>query len=104
MSLIIPLVATPAQSISVQLAGQNCQITVRQFSTGLFLDLYLNTTLLIGGVLCENLNRIVRNTYFGFIGDLCFLDTQGAQDPDYTGLGGRYLLAYLTPTDLGGQG
>jgi hypothetical protein len=36
----------------------------------------------------------------GFIGDLIFIDTQGTSDPNYTGLGSRFLLAYLSPTDL----
>ncbi|MCP1257899.1 phage baseplate plug family protein [Acetobacter lambici] len=27
-------------------------------------------------------------------GDLAFADTQGTQDPDYTGLGSRFVLVY----------
>lgn len=95
MTLIVPLAAVPAQRVTVTLASQPCTIVVKQKSTGMFLDLYVGDALIIGGVICENLNRIVRSTYLGFIGDLAFFDTQGAVDPEYTGLGARWRLAYL---------
>jgi hypothetical protein len=40
----------------------------------------------------------VRDEYLGFIGDLAFFDTQGMTDPDWTGLGSRYILGYFFPT------
>ena len=46
-----------------------------------FIDVYLNDTLLIGGVLLRNRNRVIRNSYFGFSGDLAVVDTQGNSDP-----------------------
>ena len=102
---IIPLQPTPSQVVTVSLANQACQIAVYQLSTGLFVDLSVNNALIIGGVLCENLNRIVRSLYLGFIGDLCFIDNQGDADPVYTGLGSRFSLAYLEASDLpAGQG
>lgn len=99
---LIPLQAIPAQSISVQLNDQSCLIDVYQTAYGLFCDLYLNNVLVVGGVICQNLNRIVRDTYLGFIGDLCFIDQQGTDDPDYTGLDGRFAFVYLAPIDLVG--
>jgi len=36
----------------------------------------------------------------GFLGDLFFFDTQGSNDPTYTGLADRYLLAFLTQAEL----
>jgi hypothetical protein len=98
--LAIPLQAVPAQQVTVSLANQPCQIKVYQKTFGLFLDLSVNNSLIVGGVLCQNLNRIVRSLYLGFIGDLGFVDTQGSNDPDYTGLGARYLLVYLEVSDL----
>ena len=56
--------------------------------------------LIIGGVICENLNRIVRSLYLGFAGDLAFIDNQGSTDPVYTGLGTRYSLAYIEADEL----
>jgi hypothetical protein len=101
----IPLQPVPNQTLMVQLAGQTCQINVYQKFYGLFCDLYVANTLIIAGVLCENLNRIVRSLYLGFVGDLGFYDTQGTSDPDYAGLGSRFLLIYLEASDLPpGQG
>ena len=66
------------------------------------------TLLLIGagvvvitGGICWNLNLIVRDTYLGVVGDFVWFDTTGnGADPVYTGIGARFILLYLTPTDL----
>lgn len=97
---LIPLQATANQTVSVQLSGQSCTLNVYQKSTGLFMDVLVNDVLIIGGVLCENLNRIVRSTYLGFIGDFAFVDTQGTLDPYYEGIGSRYYLIYLNASEL----
>ncbi len=104
MSLVIPLQATPSQIAQVTLDGQSCQIEVYQKRSGVYLNLYVNNTLIIGGVICENINRIVRSAYLGFSGDLCFLDNAGTDDPVYTGLGSRWTLMYLTSDELLGLG
>lgn len=106
---IIPLQAVPAQSVNVTLAGQACLLTVRQFDTGLYMDVASNGSTVLSGVYCLNAVRIIRDLYFGFIGDFAFFDTEpdpvtGPAAPDYTGLGSRFLLIYLTPEDLGGHG
>ena len=92
----IPLQAVPSQIVAVYLGTQACTLIVQQKSTGLFLSLYVSNTLVIGGVLCLNATKIVRSAYLGFTGDLAFYDTAGSDDPDYTGLGGRYMLAYVS--------
>jgi hypothetical protein len=94
---IIPLQAVPNQTVNVSLGKQACSLHVYQKAFGLFMDVYANGSLIIGGVICENANRIVRDAYLGFVGDLAFWDLQGASDPDYTGLGGRFLLFYNGP-------
>ena len=98
--VIIPLQAVPSQAVSVTLGTQISQINVYQKLPGLFIDLYVDNVLVIGGVICQNLNRIVRSAYLGFSGDLAFIDNQGDTDPVLTGLGTRYSLAYLSPADL----
>jgi hypothetical protein len=98
--LIVPLIPTPAQKLSIVLAGQACDIAVYQKSTGLYLDLAVNAAPMLYGVLCLNGVQLVIDAYHGFIGDLAFYDTQGLSDPFYTGLGDRYILAYLEVTDL----
>jgi len=100
--LIIPLQALPSQTLSVAVGPQDCSIAVYQKSTGLFLDLSAGGTPRVQGVLCHDRVLLVRQAYLGFIGDLCFIDTQGKTDPVYAGLGSRYLLAYLSPSDVAG--
>jgi hypothetical protein len=102
--LVIPLNAAPSQTLTVPLSGQPVQLNITQRSTGLFMDVILNGTMILSQVACLNANLIVRNTYFGFVGDFAFYDTQGLTDPVYAGLGSRYILVYFTPADLGGLG
>lgn len=68
------------------------------------MDVYVNNQPIILGVLCENLNRIVRSVYLGFVGDFVFDDTQGFTDPVFSGLGARYQLLYLETQDLASYG
>ena len=93
---IIPVSDTPNQTFNVMLAGQACMIDLYQTNGyGLYCDLYVNNVPIIGGVVCENLNRIVRDAYLGFIGDLYWNDTAGKDDPSYPGLGTRFQFCYL---------
>ena len=101
---IVPIQALPNQILSVSLAGQACQLQIVQKSTGLFMNVSVNNAQIIGGVICQDRNRIVRDAYLGFIGDFAFLDTQGKDDPFYTGLGARWLLAYFSVDDLTAAG
>jgi hypothetical protein len=98
--IIVPLQPVPNQTTQIVLANQNCQINVYQTPAGLFMDLLVNDALIIGGVICQNLNRIVRSLYLGFSGDFVFADSQGADDPNYSGLGSRFQLVYLTAAEL----
>ena len=96
---IIPVIDTPAQVVKIILAGQPCTINLYQKSTGLYCDLYVGTALIIGGVVCQNMNRIVINAYLGFVGDLFWQDTQGTDDPTSPGLGARFIFWYLESSD-----
>lgn len=98
--LVVPLQPTPSQVVTVSLAGQACRISVYQRRTGLYVDLYVSDAPIITGVLAQNANRIVRDAYRGFMGDLAFFDTLGEQDPTSDGLGGRFTLTYLEASDL----
>lgn len=105
---IVPLLATPSQQIKTVLNNQVVQLDIYQLRYGLFVDVIVNGVLEIGAVLCENLNRIIRDAYLneetGFAGDFVFQDTQGSDDPVFTGLGSRFLLLYLTADELAAQG
>ena len=103
--LIVPLQSVPNQTLDTTLGTQLCQLDVYQTGFGLFMNVYVSDVLILAGVLCENLNLVVRSLYLGFSGDFVFFDTQGTDDPFYTGLGTRFLLAWLAPSDLpAGQG
>jgi len=98
--LFIPLAPIPSQTLDVQLAGQDSRINVYEKSTGIYLDLWVADALIIAGVLCLDRNRLVRDAYLGFAGDLAFTDTAGTSDPETAGLGSRYMLTYLEPADI----
>jgi hypothetical protein len=98
--LLIPLVAKPSQSLTIILGGQTTQLNLSQRAQGLFVDVLVNNEVVILGVVCQNQNRIVRYPYLNFIGDLVFFDTQGTDDPYYTGLGSRWLMAYISREEL----
>ena len=96
----IPLQAVPAQVVSVILAGQNCQIHVFQKSTGLFVDLTVNNNRVLSTRIARNAVPMVRHKYFGMLGDLMFMDMQGADDPYYSGLDSRFKLVYIEAYEL----
>lgn len=91
---IVPLVAQPSQTLTTQLGGQACAISVYQKSTGLFLDLAVNGVPVVTAKLCLNGVGLVGYAYLGFSGQLGFVDTEGSNDPTYDGLGTRYILVY----------
>ena len=93
--VVIPLVATPSQTLSVLLGGQNCNIRLYEKSTGVFFDLDVDSTPVASGVICRDRLMLVRRAYLGFVGDLVFCDTQGTDDPDSTGFGARFQLVYI---------
>lgn len=91
---IVPLRPVAAQQETVVLANQNCRLQFVQYATGLYADIYVNDVLLVGGVVCEDRNPLVRGAYLGFVGNLTFYDLQGREDPSYSELGSRFVLAY----------
>ena len=99
---IIPVTDTYAQTFSVTLGGQDCTLNLYQRPAGLFIDVSVAGTLVIGGVICRNTTRVVRDAYLGFIGDLLWLDNQGQTDPASPGLGTRYSLVYLEASEVPG--
>jgi len=109
MANLIPMQPIPAQNILTTLDdGQLVLLKIYTRRYGMFIDISVNGVLEIGAVICENLNRIIRNQYLNdavsFGGDFVFNDTQGTSDPVYTGLGTRYQLIYLTAAELAAIG
>jgi len=91
---VVPLLPTPSQELAIPLGGQACQLRVYAKAFGVYVDVFVNDALVIGGVVSRNLTRVVRSRYLGFVGDLYFVDTAGEDDPTVAGLGSRFVLVY----------
>ncbi len=89
------------QKFNVILNGQQCTIRLMQRSTGMYIDLYKDSIPLLSGVKCLNGNKIVRYKYLGFSGELFFTDLSGTEDPEWSGLGERWRLWYITDEEKG---
>lgn len=96
--------AVPNQQLQVQLGTQAVTLNIYQTAFALHMDVLVGAVAIVSGVICENLNRIIRDAYLGFSGDFVWFDTQGTTDPVYTGIGTRYQLVYLSPSDLAAVG
>ena len=92
--MIIPINPYANQDLTVMLNGQKCQITIKQKSTGVFIDVTVNNVLMIRGQICIDRVPLLFSDYRGFFGTLQFEDTQGKSDPNYTGVGVRWTLNY----------
>lgn len=90
----VPISAVPAQMFKITLAAQTLQIALRQRATGLYADIWCAGTRVLSGVLCQDRTWLARNVATGLPGDLAFMDTQGTQNPQSTGLGTRYVLLW----------
>ena len=96
----VPLQPVPSQTLQTVLNGQQCALSVYVKSQCMFLDLALSGAPIIYAVQCKNLVSLVPTSYLGFSGWLLFLDTQGNDDPQYSGLGDRWMLLYLDAEDI----
>lgn len=100
--VVVPCTDAPSQTVNITLNNQACLINIYAKSINMpfwqpgmivtdpptyqnvnpvFVDLYVNDALIIGGVIARNNKQIVRNSYLGFIGDIAFTDLQGSSDP-----------------------
>lgn len=94
--LAIPVAATPSQTLSVLLAGQDVRLNIYQKTTGLYVDVILAGETLVSAAIARDRVPIIRHGYLGFIGDIFFKDLLGASDPSYSGLGTQFVLGYQT--------
>lgn len=111
---IVPITDEPNQTQQIVLGGQNCAIELNSLNGSDPTDPLLSTeytwlafTLVSNGIpittaaSCLNLKRLLINRqYLGFVGDFMFVDTQGVLDPEWEGLGTRWVLLYLEASDL----
>ncbi len=99
---VVPLQPVPNQTLQCQLNGQACTINVQQYAYSTVFSLQVSDTDIVDNVPCLNKVVLVRFAYLGFIGDFIFVDTQGSENPVYTGFGanGRFQFVYLTPDEV----
>jgi hypothetical protein len=95
----VTLQPIPAQSVKVVLDGQNCTVTLRQKLQGLFVDIDVDNTRVVSGVIARDAVPLACREYAGMLGNLLFIDTQGSDDPSAAGLGSRFQLVYLTAAE-----
>lgn len=96
----IPLQASPIQTLAVTLARQSAQLALRQNGGSLYLDLILNGVSIVRTRICRDRQRLLLDAkYRGFVGDFAFVDTRGELDPQYYGLGTRFVLYYLEASE-----
>jgi hypothetical protein len=99
--LVIPIQAVPSQQVLCVLGGQNCQIAIYQKGNSVFVDLNSNGTDMCVACLAHNAVPLDScNSYDGFQGNLYFIDSQGLDDPEFTGFNTRWFLVYLTAAEV----
>lgn len=92
---VIPLEPIPSQTLNMVLAGQNCQLAVSTLATGMYFTLTADGRSICINTICRNIARLLLDRgYLGFVGDFAFVDQQGDADPQFAGLGSRWLLLY----------
>lgn len=98
----IPVSALANQSFQLILGDQDCsfRLYTRPERAGgslrLYMDLYVNEQPVFYGALCKDGVLLPLADYMAFEGGLLFTDLEGDADPEYTGLGTRWSLLYLT--------
>lgn len=92
--LQIPVQAIASQIIAVSINSQNCSITLRELNGRQYFSLSLNGASICDNVLMQSHSSIINAAYMGFIGEFLVLDLSGADAPNYTGWGSRWILVY----------
>lgn len=91
----IPLQPVKSQTLTVDLQNQPVRLNIYQKDTGLYCDILINDVAILTGVIARESNKLVRDAYLDFVGDLAFYDLEGVEDPRYAGLGSRWVLVYV---------
>lgn len=98
--ILVPLSAVASQTLAITLNGQACKISLRANGGSLYFSLVVSSTTILTSKICRNKQRLLLGLeYRGFSGDFAFVDTQGDEQPWYTGLNDRWLLYYLNPDE-----
>lgn len=99
----VPLIATPNQELAVELEEQDCTIQVRQLGNYTYLTLWVDSELIIENAICMPGVAVLQGYIQGFKGNFVLVDSSdpnNQQLSDYTELGSRFLLLYLTEEEV----
>ena len=97
---LIPLKPVSNQMATTVLGGQIIRVAVRQLSTGVYLTAWKDDVIVQSSILCVDRVNMMTNNYDSFVGGFVFIDSQGLESPDYTGIGTRWNLFYLESSEL----
>jgi len=95
----IPIQAVANQIVKVVLDGQNCQILIAQRNEDIFVDVNVNGVDLVCNAIARDSVPLVCREYAGFSGQLMFIDSSAADDPQFSGFGSRWFLVYLSESE-----
>lgn len=98
--LKIPLQSTPAQSLKVKLAAQNCEIRIYYRFGSTYLDLTVGGVVVCTGAICRDRQNVIQIAQNAFQGSLFFMDMLGTSDPLYSGFGERWRLFFKAASEL----
>lgn len=97
--MVVPLQPIPSQVLRTVLNKQNLKISIYDKGGNLFVDVNSGGVQIITSVMVRNADPIVCINYSGFVGNMIFLDIDGFNHPEYSGLGSRYRLIYIPPPE-----
>ena len=90
----IPLSAVPYQTVSAVVNGQNYRITVRQNGAFVYASVTVDGEKVVDNALAVARGRVIPFAQTVAQTMLYWVDTQGNDRPQYSGLGDRWKLVY----------
>lgn len=99
MILEVPLQPTPNQTLSIDLNGQNAEISVRQIGNAMMASLWIDDEVVFENSICGHMAPLGQFDSVLFSGVLVFVDQLDTLDPIWDGLGERFKLFYVSEDD-----
>lgn len=90
----IPLRPVPSQKVLVNIGGKMVTILIRQLAGRQYFSMSADGVVYVESSLMVDRVPLIRARYLGFGGDFMSVDTQGTDNPSFTGWGSRYFLLY----------
>lgn len=90
----IPLDAIPYQTVSFMIGDKAVTVSLRQLGTSLYTSLWVDGEMINSNIRATNGGHICVFPTSEISTDLRLIDTVGSEDPQYDGLGSRWLLVY----------